>query len=160
MSHLALTIIFAIFMFPAVLSVLIPMMPAMSYLFVMSLVYGLVDNFQHLQAREVGILGIIFVLSLIVDYSAGILGAKYAGAEKWSVINGFIGLIVGTLLFPPFGGLPMLFLTVFVSEIFLNKSRNDALKAAGGSFAGAVTGVLFNLLLAFIFFLLFVIFAV
>ncbi|MEK7575181.1 MAG: DUF456 domain-containing protein, partial [Patescibacteria group bacterium] len=135
---MTLTIIFTVMLFPAVLAVLIPIFPAITYMFIVALIYGIFDAFQHLQAGEIGILGIIFVLSHLVDYSAGVLGAKYAGAEKQSIINGFIGLIVGSILFPPLGGLPTLFLVIFVSEIFLNKSRAAALKAAAGSFAGGV----------------------
>ncbi len=88
MTHLTLTIIFGILLFPAIFAVFIPMLPAISYMFIMA----------------------------------------------------------------------VLFLTIFVSEIFLNKSRTAALKAAAGSFAGAVGGVLLNLALAITFFTLFIIF--
>ena len=154
MSHFALTIIFAILLFPAVFLVLIPMMPAMSYMFGMTLVYGIVDHFEHLEGWELGLLAGIFCLSLLVDYSAGILGAKYAGASKQSIIWGFVGLILGSILMPPFGGIAGLFLAVFIKEIFLNKSKAAALRAAAGSLAGAITGVILNLALAFTFFIL------
>jgi len=159
MTHLAITIIFTVLLAPAIFAVLIPMMPAMSYMFIMALLYGLIDKFQGLQAGEIGILAIIFGLSLLVDYSAGILGAKYAGASKKSIMYGFWGLIVGSLAFPPFGGLPGLFLGVFISEINLNKGGAAAWKAAASSIAGAITGMLLNLALALTFFTLFIIFA-
>ncbi len=160
MSHFALTILFALLLFPAVFLVFIPMMPAMSYLFAMSVLYGVLDHFEHLQGWELGLLAGIFCLSLLVDYSAGILGAKYAGASKQSIMWGFVGLVIGSILFPPFGGILGLFLSVFVAELFYDKSHAAALRAAAGSLAGAITGVFLNLVLALSFFILFMVFSI
>ncbi len=158
MSHLALTIIFSILLLPAIFLTVLPMVPAISYMFFVSLLYGLIDGFNNLSFGEVGILGIIFALSLVVDYSAGVLGAKYAGAAKKSLLYGIIGLVIGTILFPPFGGIPGLFLGVLVSEIFLNKETRKALKSAVGSLAGTLAGVFVNFILAVILFISFIFF--
>ena len=160
MTHLALTIIFAVLLFPAIFLTLVPMLPVMPYMFVMAALYGIIDHFDHLNWWKLMILAGIFLASLAVDYSAGILGAKYAGASKKSLFYGIIGLIAGSILFPPFGGLPGLFLTVFVSELFLDKEHAAALRAAAGSVLGAFTGIIINLVLALSFFILFIFFSV
>lgn len=160
MSHTILTIIFGLLLFPAVFMVLIPMMPAMSYMFGVTVLYGLIDRFEHLQFSELGILTGILVASLIIDWFAGVLGAKYAGASRKSLWYGFIGVIIGSLLFPPFGGIPGLFLAVFVTELSLNSSSASAVKAATGSLLGALSGVVVNMVLALVFFILFLVFAI
>ncbi|MBI2475933.1 MAG: DUF456 domain-containing protein [Candidatus Taylorbacteria bacterium] len=160
MSHITLTILFSLLLLPAVFLALIPMMPAMSYMFAVALLYGLIDGFGHLAFSEFTVLAVIFCLSLLVDYSAGILGAKYAGASKQSIIWGFVGLIIGSVLFPPFGGIPGLFIAVFLAEILLNKNKVAAWKAATGSLLGAITGLALNLFLALAFFVLFIVFSV
>ncbi|MES2087434.1 MAG: DUF456 domain-containing protein [Patescibacteria group bacterium] len=159
MSHLVLTVVFTILLFPAIFMVLIPMMPAMTYLFGMAAVYGLVDRFEHLQLGELAVLAGIFCISLIVDWFAGVLGAKYFGASKKSILWGCLGILFGSILFPPFGGIPGLFLAVFISELLLNKSNAAAWKAAAGSLVGALSGVAINLILAVTFFVLFIIFS-
>lgn len=160
MSHLVLTIIFVILLFPGIFLVLIPLLPVMSYMFAVALIYGLIDSFEHLKLWEFAFLGLLFYLSIMVDYSAGILGAKYAGASRKSMWWGLGGLIVGSILFPPFGGIPGLFLSVFACETYLLKTSKQALKSALGSVAGAVTGVALNLLLAISFFVFFIIFSI
>ncbi len=159
MSHLTLTIAFAAMLFPAIFLVFIPMMPVMTYMLGMSLLYGVIDRFAHLEAWEFCVLAVIFFLSIVVDYSAGVLGAKYAGASKRSMVAGIVGLIVGSIILPPFGGLPALFITVFISELWHEKGKAAALRAAAGSLAGTIAGVLLNLFLALTFFTLFLIFS-
>lgn len=160
MTHLTITIIFAVLLFPAIFLTLIPMLPVLPYMFVMSLLYGIIDHFEYLSWWRLGILFGIFCLSVIVDYSAGILGAKYAGASKQSLLYGMIGLIAGSILFPPFGGLPGLFLTVFVSELFLDKERVAAFRVATGSLIGTAVGITINFALAILFFGLFFYFSI
>ena len=158
MSHLALTILFLALLFPAIFLVFIPMMPVMTYMFGMSLLYGIIDAFTHLEIWELVVLALIFFLSLVVDYSAGVLGAKYAGASKRSMLLGIAGLILGSIIMPPFGGLPGLFIAVFVSELMFEKGKAATLRAAAGSFAGAVAGIFVNWFIALAFLALFVIF--
>lgn len=158
MSHPVLTIIFGLLLFPAIFLVFIPMLPAFLYMFAVAFLYGILDGFVHLQAGEIGMLAGIFCLSVLVDYSAGALGAKYGGASKKSIVYGFVGLLLGSVLFPPFGGLPGLFFGVFITELFfLRKSRAAAWKAAAGSFLGSMAGVVFNVILALCFFTLFLV---
>lgn len=159
MSHLFLTVIFSILLFPAIFLVFIPMMPVMTYMLGMSLLYGVVDTFTHLELWELSVLVLIFLLSVVTDYSAGVLGAKYAGASKHSIIAGIIGMILGSIVLPPFGGLPALFIAVFVSELMHKKEKAAALRAAAGSLAGTLAGVFLNLLLALAFFVLFLVFS-
>ena len=161
MSHVALVILFSILLLPGLFTVLIPMLPSLSYMLFAAGIFGLIDNFIHFSLYELGVLAAIFVLSLIVDQLAGILGAKYlGGASKRSMIAGFIGLIIGFILLPPFGGFLGLFAGVLISEfIYERKSGFVALKAARGTLLGALTGVLVNECLAIIFLALFIVFA-
>lgn len=124
----------------------------------MTMLYGLIENFKYLTGSELAVLAVIFCLSVVVDYTAGIIGAKYGGASKKSILYGIFGVIVGSILFPPFGGLPGLFIAVFVCELFLNKTRSQAFKAAKGSLLGVFTGIALNFVLALTFFSLFVFF--
>ncbi|MSR78756.1 MAG: DUF456 domain-containing protein [Candidatus Taylorbacteria bacterium] len=160
MSYIVLTIIFAILIFPGVFLVLIPLMPAFSYMFVMSLLFGLIDHFANLTMWEFVVLSSFFFLSLIIDYSAGVLGAKYSGASGRSILYGIVGLILGTIALPPWGGIPGMFFATFFSELLLNKKKAAALRAAAGSVFGAITGVLFNFVLAVTFWVLFIVFVV
>ncbi|MCK6462241.1 MAG: DUF456 domain-containing protein [Candidatus Pacebacteria bacterium] len=154
----ALPVIFIILMLPGLLFSLVPMMPAFPYMFLLAAIFGFVDKFIRITGTELAILGGIFGASLIVDYTAGIIGAKYGGASRKGIFWGFVGLILGILIMPPFGGFLGLFLGVFIAEWLRKHDKNKALKAATGSVVGAFSGVVVNIFLAIAFVALFAIF--
>lgn len=160
MTHTILLIIFSILMVPGIITTAIPVFPGMAFMFVLSLIFGMIDKFSHLSLWELAILGIIVVISSIVDYVSGIFGAKYGGATKTGVFWGAIGSFLGLFLFPPFGMFLGAFVGVFVSELLLKKDHKKATKAATGSLVGSLMGILINVLLALAFTGLFIYFAI
>jgi len=155
---LILGIVFSIILAPLIFLVFIPAMPVIPFMFLLSLLYGFLDKFKHLQLREYLILGAAVVVSLVIDYSSGILGAKYGGAGRHSIIFGFLGSIAGTFLLPPFGGLLGLFAGILLAELVQFRSRKKAFKAASYSVIGSITGMLINFVVAITFYILFLVF--
>jgi uncharacterized protein YqgC (DUF456 family) len=160
MPPILLKIIFIVLMLPGVFMVFIPMIPGIPYMFAVAALFGFIDGFQNLTPLNLGILGGILIASIFIDYFAGILGAKYGGASKKGIFCGFLGLIIGLILFPPFGGFLGLFAGVLAAEFIAYKDKKRALKAATGSFLGSVSGVFINTCLAVVFFILFIIFTI
>ncbi|MFA6552188.1 MAG: DUF456 domain-containing protein [Candidatus Paceibacterota bacterium] len=157
-QDIIIKIIFSLLLVPGVFMVVIPIMPAISYMLLITLIFGIIDHFQTLTAGNFLILIAIWTLSILIDHLSGILGAKYGGASRKGMICGFIGLIVGFLMFPPFGGFLGLFAGVLTAEILNNRSQKEALTAAGASLFGSILGVAVNTILAVIFLILFVAF--
>jgi len=151
-------IITFILLLPGIIGIIIPVLPGIPYMFAISFIYGLLTRFISLNAIELIILALLAILSLIVDYSSGIMGAKYGGATKKSLIYGLAGLIVGTIIFPPFGGIIGLFIAIFISEILVHNNNKKAAKAASYSVLGSLTGMIINLVLAIIFLICFLAF--
>lgn len=144
---------------PGFAGVFLPL-PGLFYMFVISLIYAFVDRFQHLSWLELLILGIIALIAMLNDYLSGMLGAKYGGAAQKSMLFGIIGMILGLILFPPFGGLVGVFLGILLVEIINHGNREKALRAATGGLLGSIAGMAVTLILAIIFLFLFIIFAV
>lgn len=158
MTHILLVIIFAVLMLPGLAGIVLPV-PGLAYMFLVALIFGFVDKFSHLTATNLIILIILLVFSIISDSLAGIVGAKYSGASKNSLIAGTIGLIIGIFLFPPFGGIVGTFLGVLIWETLAKSTHKKAVKAASGSVIGSVVGMLISLFLSILFIFLFIIFA-
>ncbi|HJO89688.1 MAG: DUF456 domain-containing protein [Candidatus Pacebacteria bacterium] len=93
-----------------------------------------------------------------IDYFSGIIGAKYSGASKKGLLFGFLGLILGFIFLPPFGGFVGLFVGILIAEFIIKGNEIMALKTAAGSLIGIATGIFINILLAIAFFVLFVLF--
>lgn len=156
MAHILLLVLFSILLLPGLAGVFLPI-PGVAYMFLIALMFGFIDKFQHLTLNNLAVLAAILVVSTISDLVSGILGAKYGGANKRSLVMGTIGLIIGLFLLPPLGGLVGLFLGVFLSEVASNASKKAAIKAASGSLLGSIAGMIISLLLSLIFIALFVI---
>lgn len=151
MGDTVILIVTLVLMFGAMWMTLIPAFPAIPFMFLLALGYGVVDKFIHISGWNLLILAGIALVSMLVDYLSGILGAKYGGAGRKAIIYGFIGMLIGTLIAPPFGSLLGLFLGVFFSEIIEFKDHHRAIKSAMSSVLGAVVGIMINFAIAFIF---------
>ncbi len=136
----------------------IPMMPALPYMFLMAGIFGLLDGFERFTINNLLVFAGILVVSILVDYFAGVIGAKYGGASRRGISFGFLGLVLGFLLIPPFGGFLGLFLGILISEFVMKGDKTKALKAATGSLIGSISGIFINTLLAIAVFALFITF--
>ena len=102
-------------------------------------------------------LGITLVISIIVwgvDYIIPAWGTKKFGGSKYGVRGSMIGLIIGLLLFPPFGIIIGPFIGALVGELIYDSNDiKRALKAAFGSFVGFVlsTGLKLGVSLVFVY---------
>jgi uncharacterized protein len=163
MYYTIFLIISSLLLLPAIFLVFIPAFPALWYMFFVASAFALFDGFVHISFAGLAILAGIVLLSMIVDTLSGIVGAKYGGASKKSLIYGFVGIIIGTVLFFPFfpfGGLLGLFGGVLIAEFVAHRNQNMALKAATGSLIGTFVGMVINCLLAITFVITFLIFVI
>lgn len=153
MSSILLVIIFSVLLIPGIFLVFIPFIPGLSYMLVVALVFGAIDGFQRLSPVELGILAILAILSAVVDWGAGVWGAKYGGAHMKSILWGIVGAIIGTFVFFPFGGLIGLLLAILASEIYYRPGHGaKAVGAATGALIGTAIGMAINCILAVMFF--------
>lgn len=159
MSHPVFVILFTVLLLPGALLVLIPLFPAFWYLITMATIFGVIDGFQHLSVENFVALLCIFLLSVAVDWSAGLLGAKFGGAAWKSLLWGGLGAVVGLFIFPPFGAFVGLFLGVLGAELNRRKDGYGAFRATSGALVGTLTGIIVNALLAMLFVTLFVFYA-
>ncbi len=151
MGEIALLFITFLLLVGSMFMTLIPALPALPFMFLTVFGYAVVTKFTTLSAGNLLILFVVMAVSVLVDMLAGILGAKYGGAGKKSLLYGFIGMLLGTLIMPPFGSLLGLFAGVVLSEILTFKDHHKAIRAATGAVLGVVFGIMVNFGLAFIF---------
>lgn len=136
---------------PGIFMTFVPMLPALSYMFVVALVFAIVDGFAALSGGELLILLAITIASIVTDHTAGLLGAKYGGAHARSLLWGILGAIVGLFTLPGPGSLIGLFVGVLAAELYYKKRHVAALRAAGGALIGAAAGIASNVVLSLLF---------
>jgi uncharacterized protein YqgC (DUF456 family) len=129
--------------------VVLPAIPGSALLAVGALLVGWADGFTRVSGWTVGVCAAIAVAIWIVDFVAGVLGAKAFGATKWAVIGSGVGLVVGLFL-----GLPGIILGPAIGALAFEYARDPnferALKAGVGTFVGFVLGSAVKVALSFV----------
>lgn len=144
-----------VLMLVGIIGAVIPGIPGSSLILTAIVVWGVVNGFNGVGvALAVGIA--VLVLSTLIDFLAGYLGAQKAGASHWGQIGAFVGLVLGFLgLLPalPVGG-PLLgillgpFVGAVMAEFIYRRDLRVAAKAGVGIVVGSLVGNLMQLILA------------
>ncbi|MDF5716132.1 MAG: DUF456 family protein [Rhizonema sp. NSF051] len=143
-------------MIVGIVGAVVPAIPGSSLILLAIIVWGFVSG-SFLSIKIPLIVTItVLVLGIGIDFLAGYLGAKKAGASKWGQIGSVVGLLLGFFgLLPtlPFGG-PLLgillgpLLGAIVGEFLYQRNFQVAVKAGIGIVAGTLIGNLIQGLLA------------
>ncbi|MBM2820376.1 MAG: hypothetical protein HW405_136 [Candidatus Berkelbacteria bacterium] len=160
MSNTIYIIITSILLLAGAASTLLLVFPSLAFMFLIAFGYALMTHFQSLSTFELGILAAIAIIAEVIDYIAGLWGAKIGGAKTKSLLFGMLGLIIGLVIYPPFGGIFGLFLGIVFGEIISYKEILKALKAGLAGVLGSLAGTVIKLLLALVFLILFLVFVI
>ncbi|MBD2112782.1 DUF456 family protein [Nodosilinea sp. FACHB-141] len=85
-----------------VIGAVVPALPGITLIVGAMVIWGLVVGFVGLK-WALGVAIAALILSFVIDYLAGVLGAQRVGASNWGQIGAFIGMFFGL-----FGLLPLL----------------------------------------------------
>ncbi|MFD0932629.1 DUF456 domain-containing protein [Psychroflexus salinarum] len=104
-------------------------------------------------------LWITFTITLVIfilDYLIPIFGVNKYGGSKYGVYGAGIGLVIGLFTPIPFDFLIFSFLGAYLSEVIFSKmDRDQALRAAFGSFIGFLTSTFIEFVGALAFMIIF-----
>lgn len=120
----------------------LPILPGTLIIMVTAVIhYFLADADQRSSVTGFVILGVLLVLSYILESLASAAGAKQFGSTKWGIIGALAGGVVG-LFFGILGLLIGPFLGAFVAEILIAKqSLKDSARSSHGAFWGTIGGM-------------------
>ena len=127
-------------------------------MFLVVLIYGIIDKFQTLELWHLLCLwrhGTPWCADRPTPLGSS--GENVGGANKKSILFGLGGLVIGLIIFPPFGLFLGLFLGVLIGELVQMKDHAQALKAASYSFLGVIGGMILSTILAIAFFITFIV---
>lgn len=136
--------------------VFLPMLPGVSLMFVGILIAAFVSDFFFISQATIIFLGFLTIVSLVVDYFSGLIGAKYSGAGSWGSIGAVIGAVFGVSLLGPIGLILGPALGVLIFEFLSKKPVKSLAKSAGYTFFSTVTGMVFNFIIASVMIVIFV----
>ncbi len=128
-------------MFAGLVGTVLPLLPGTTIILAAAVVHHLALGApRSVGWWTIGGLVVLTVLSYVVDFVSGSIGAKKFGASRWGAVGGILGAIVGI-----FFGLPGLFIGplvgVLVGELLGGKGLLPAGKSTWGTFLGTTAGI-------------------
>lgn len=116
------------------------------------LIYGYYDHFEHVDYTVLAVVIGVFIISEMIEFGAGLIGAKQGKASKRSMLAAVIGTVVGgiwgTAILPLFGSILGALLGAFVittlAEYTKVKDAEQAKRVAISILKGQIVGMIFK----------------
>ena len=127
----------------------IPALPGIPMIFAGGWLIDYLEDYQFFGWGTLIALGVLTVISLIIDWVSQTMGAQKAGATKLGLTGAFVGTIVGI----PFGLVGIFLFPVigaFVGEMIGHRDMRKAGKVSWATWIGMIAGIAAKLAIAFI----------
>lgn len=115
-----------------------------------------IDDFARVGTTTLAVIAVLAVLSWVLDYVAGLLGARRAGASREALIGAALGTVAGIftglvgVLFLPFVG-------AVAGEYLARRDHGGAVRVGAATWIGIMVGMLAKVVLGFMMVGLFVV---
>ncbi|MCD9086893.1 DUF456 domain-containing protein [Stenotrophomonas sp. SY1] len=127
--------------------IILPALPGVPLVFVGLLVAAWGEGFERIGWLPLVVLGVLTVISIVVDVIATVVGAQKVGASRLALLGSVIGTVAG-LFFMPIGLFVGPFAGALLGEYLHGRNLGQATKVGFGTWLGIVLGVAFKLGLA------------
>ncbi|NTW54910.1 MAG: DUF456 domain-containing protein [Chlorobaculum sp.] len=128
---------------------MVPALPGVLLIFAGLVFAAWAEEFVYVGWGTITILAVLAVSAYVVDFLAGLLGAKRFGAGKYGVMGASIGMAIGLVF-----GLPGIIVGPFIGavlgELYANKDLQSASAAGIGVWIGMAIGIAARIALAFV----------
>ncbi|WP_066255188.1 DUF456 domain-containing protein [Hydrogenophaga flava] len=108
-----------------------------------------IDDFQRVGTATLVVITVLAALAWVLDYVAGLLGARKAGASRQALLGAAIGTVVG-LFMGVVGVLFMPLVGAALGEYLAQKDQTRAVRVGVATWLGIMLGLLAKVVLAFI----------
>ncbi|PKO26428.1 MAG: DUF456 domain-containing protein [Betaproteobacteria bacterium HGW-Betaproteobacteria-9] len=108
-----------------------------------------IDDFQRVGTTTLVVVTVLAALAWMLDYVAGLLGARKAGASRQALLGAAIGTVVG-LFMGVVGVLFMPLVGAALGEYLAQKDQHRAVRVGVATWLGIMLGLLAKVVLAFI----------
>jgi uncharacterized protein len=108
-----------------------------------------IDDFTRVSMTTVVVVSVLAIIAWGLDYVAGLMGAKKAGASKQALLGAAAGTVFG-LFMGLVGVLFMPLVGAAIGEYLAQKNQTRAVKVGVSTWIGIMVGLIAKVVLAFI----------
>lgn len=132
-----------------IVGIVLPGVPGTILIFAGFVLAAWIDGFTKVGWGILSVLGVLTLLSFLIDFAATALGSKRAGASREAIIGAALGTFVG--IFFGFVGLIVgPFLGAAAGEIYARRDIQQAGRVGFATWVGMAVGIITKIALAFI----------
>ena len=106
-----------------------------------------IDDFTRVSVLTVVVVSVLAVLAWVLDYAAGLMGARNVGASKQALLGAAVGTVVG-LFMGLVGVLFMPLVGAAVGEYLARQDHTRAVKVGLATWVGIMVGLIAKVVLA------------
>ncbi|MBW8823305.1 MAG: DUF456 domain-containing protein [Xanthomonadales bacterium] len=152
-NSIVFQIVAAILVLAGLVGVILPALPGLPLVFAGLLISAWADGFQHVGWPMLALLGLLTLVSLVVDYWAAAHGARRVGASRTATIGAALGMLAGGFVFFPVGLFLGPFVGALAGELLHRRSLAQAdlgaaTKIGIGTWLGIALGIALKLAIA------------
>ncbi len=138
----------ALLIIAGVIGLVLPAIPGAPLLFAGLLLAAWAEDFVHVGSGTLIVLGVLAILTYVLDFIASALGARRFGASTRAIVGAMLGAVIGI-----FFGIPGIvlgpFLGAVIGELSVRRDLHGATRAGIGAFIGLVLATAGKLALGF-----------
>ncbi|MGA1288965.1 MAG: DUF456 domain-containing protein [Rubrivivax sp.] len=134
----------------------LPALPGTAFVLAGIVLAAWIDDFNRIGGVTIGIVAVLAVIAWVLDYVAGLLGAKKAGASRQAIIGAALGTVAG-LFMGLVGVLFMPLVGAAVGEYLARRDQRQAVHVGVATWLGIMAGMLAKVAIAFVMVGLFVV---
>ncbi|HEY6514237.1 MAG TPA: DUF456 domain-containing protein [Burkholderiaceae bacterium] len=127
----------------------LPVMPGAALVLAGAVLGAWIDGFERVGGWTVGVLVALALLSWVLDYAAGVLGARKVGASKQALVGAAVGTVAG--LFLGFVGVLVLpFIGAAAGEYLARRDHRAAARVGVATGVGLIVALVAKVVIAFV----------
>lgn len=148
MTPQLLYVLAALLVLVGLAGVILPALPGLPLVFAGMLLAAWVDGFETVGPVPLVVLGLLTLVSFLVDFWAAAHGAKRVGASRKALVGAVLGTFAG-LFFAPIGLFVGPFVGALIGELLHGREFRNAARVGFGTWLGIVLAIVLKLGLAF-----------
>jgi len=127
----------------------LPALPGTAFVLAGVVLIAWIDDFSRVGVWAVAVCALLAALAFVLDYVAGLLGAKRAGASPQAVVGAAVGTVAGVFM----GLVGLLFMPLVgaaVGELLARRDPHRAAQVGVATWLGVMVGLIAKVVLAFV----------
>ncbi len=132
-----------------VVGTVLPLLPGTLLVWAGIVLGAWIDDFARVGWGTLTVITILAVTAWVLDYAAGLLGAKKAGASHWAIVGAALGTIAGIFM----GFIGVLFMPLVgavIGELIARRSSSGAVRVGIATWLGVILGLIAKVVIAFV----------